>query len=117
MDRKPSKGIATVAEGSIFFLLPQLEVGALTASLLKAFVGLLLIWLLPYMVSRTFNIFQIRSAWRYKPYSFQTDMDIKTVHDESIANRVKHAVPCYHVGGTLLAVGTTCWYTHRRFGG
>ena len=31
-----------------------------------------------------------------------------TLHDESVANRVKHAVPCYHAGGTLLAVGTTC---------
>ena len=40
-----------------------------------------------------------------------------TLHDESVANRVKHAVPCYHAGGTLLAVGTTSWYTHPRFGG
>ena len=51
----------------------------------------------------------------FKP--LQTDMNIKAVHDESKANRVKHAVPCYHVGGTLLAVGTTSWYTHPRFGG
>ena len=49
--------------------------------------------------------------------SLQTDMNIKAVHDESKANRVKHAVPCYHDGGTLLAVGTTSWDTHPRLGG
>ena len=64
VDRKPSKGIVTVAEGSIFFLLPQLEVGALTASLLNALVGVLLIWPLPYRVSRTFTFFiSAGSAW------------------------------------------------------
>ena len=54
----------------------------------------------------------------FMPYTyFLFPEEQATLHDESVANRVKHAVPCYHAGGTLLAVGTTCWYTHTRFGG
>ena len=64
LGQKPSKEIATIAEGFIYIFWPQSEVGALTASLLNALVGVLLIWPLPYRVSRTFTFFiSAGSAW------------------------------------------------------
>ena len=113
---------------------PQWGVGAHTALLMNAFVGLLLIWPLPYMVSRTFRfiifICKVKgtisttivtiidtTTFIFAVHIVLFPEDQATLHDESVANRVKHAVPCYHAGGPLLAVGTTCWYTHARFGG
>ena len=55
LGQKPSEKIATIAGGFINFVWPQWGVGAHTALPMNAFVGLLLIWPLPYMVSRTFR--------------------------------------------------------------
>ena len=55
-----------------YFVWPQLEVGALTASLLNALVGVLLIWPLPYRVSRTFTFLLVRDRpGSLRPAGFQ----------------------------------------------
>ena len=82
LGQKPSKEIATIAEGFIF-IPAAVGGGRSDCTAGECVCRMLLIWPLPYRVSRIsyFPFIQTRSAWRYKPYTlslskfFQVNLD------------------------------------------